>query len=476
MKVIKNYLYNVVYQILLLLVPLITVPYIARVLGPELVGINSYTNSWMTFFMLVGQMGIALYGNREVAYHRDDPIDRSRIFWGIETLQGITILLALIAYLAAVLLFSTTFKRYFLLQSFWIIAAGLDVSWYFMGMENFQRIVFRNMLVKLASVALIFLLIKNQSDLGKYIALLGLSNLAGNLTLWPYLKDEIKWVPISTWHPFKHFYPALLLFIPTITTQVYLVVNRLMLGRMSTQNQLGQFQNTDQIIKVVLAVATASGQVMLPHIANKFSKGDVKGIRESLYNSFDFITAIAVPMMFGIMAVAKPFAPWFLGRQYDAAGILMMFEAPVILFIAWSNVTGTQYLMPINRTKEYTVSVTVGAVVNVIANLFLIALWGAKGATIATDISELTVTAIQLFYIRGTIERRRLFKNSWKYIISGGLMFIVVYRLALIINMTVINLAIEVLVGMIVYLLGIILLKAPIVDQAIDLIQKRRKQ
>ena len=90
MKVIKNYLYNVVYQILLLLVPLITVPYISRVLGPELVGINSYTNSWMTFFMLVGQMGIALYGNREVAYHRENPIERSKIFWGIELLQVIT--------------------------------------------------------------------------------------------------------------------------------------------------------------------------------------------------------------------------------------------------------------------------------------------------------------------------------------------------------------------------------------------------
>lgn len=474
MKVIKNYLYNVVYQVLLLIVPLITVPYIARVLGPELVGINSYTNSWMTFFMLVGQMGIALYGNREVAYHRDNILDRSRIFWGIELLQAITIIVALLAYLAAVLLFSTTFKKYFLLQSFWIIAAGLDVSWFFMGMENFQRIVFRNMLVKLASVTLIFLLIKGPSDLGKYIALLGLSNVVGNLTLWPYLKDEIKWVPISTWHPFKHLYPALLLFVPTITTQVYLVVNRLMLGRMSTQNQLGQFQNTDQIIKVVLAVATASGQVMLPHIANQFSKGDVKGIRTSLYNSFDFITAIATPMTFGIMAIAKPFAPWFLGRQYDAAGILMMFEAPVILFIAWSNVTGTQYLMPINRTKEYTVSVTIGAVVNIIANLFLIALWGAKGATLATDISEFTVTVVQLFYIRGTIQRRRLFKSTWKYLLSGAMMFIVVYRLAAIINMTVVNLAIEVLVGVIVYLLGVIFLKAPIVDQAIGLIQSRR--
>ena len=198
MKVIKNYLYNVVYQVLLLIVPLITVPYIARVLGPELVGINSYTNSWMTFFMLVGQMGIAFYGNREVAYHRDDIHDRSRIFWGIELLQAITIIIALSAYLGAVLLFSTTFKKYFLLQSFWIIAAGLDVSWFFMGMENFQRIVFRNMLVKLASVALIFLLIKGPNDLGKYIALLGLSNVVLNTFTQPYyylfLRLQLKFI------------------------------------------------------------------------------------------------------------------------------------------------------------------------------------------------------------------------------------------------------------------------------------------
>ena len=474
MKVIKNYLYNVVYQILLLLVPLITVPYISRVLGPELVGINSYTNSWMTFFMLVGQMGIALYGNREVAYHRENPIERSKIFWGIELLQLITITCALIAYLGAVLLFSTTFKEYFLLQSFWIIAAGVDVSWYFMGVENFQRIVFRNMLVKLASVALIFLVVKGNNDLGKYIALLGLSNLVGNLTLWPYLKDEIKWVPISTWHPFRHFYPALLLFVPTITTQVYLVVNRLMLGRMSTQSQLGQFQYTDQIIKVILAVVTASGQVMLPHIANKFSKGDVKGIRDSLYNSFDFITAIAIPMMFGIMAIAKQFAPWFLGKQFNDAGILMMIEAPVILFIGWSNVTGTQYLMPINRTKEYTVSVTVGAVINVITNLFLIALWGARGATLATDISEFAVAAVQLVYIRQTISRRKLFGQMWKYLLSGGIMFIITYRLAMIMNMTIPNLAIEVIIGAVIYIIGIFILRAPVINQAIALINSRK--
>ena len=329
--------------------------------------------------------------------------------------------------------------------------------------------------MKLASVALIFLIVKGHDDLGKYIALMGLSNLVGNLTLWPYLRKEIKWVPIKLWRPFQHFYPALLLFIPTITTQIYQVVNRLMLGRMSTQNQLGQFQNADQIVKVVLAVVTASGQVMLPHIANKFSNGDVKGIRESLYNSFDFITALAVPMMFGIMAIAKPFAPWFLGAQFNDAGTLMMIEAPIILFIGWSNVTGTQYLMPINRTKEFTISVTLGAVVNVIANLFLIAFGGAKGASLATVISELTVTVAQLFYIRGTIRRRQLFNNVWKYLLSGMLMFIIVYRLASVIQMTVANLVLEVALGAAVYAMGVFLLHAPIVQQAFTLINSRNK-
>lgn len=476
MKVIKNYLYNAIYQILLLIIPLITVPYVSRVLGPDLVGINEYTNSWMTFFLMFGQLGVSLYGNREVAYHRDSKEERSRIFWGIECLQTLTITFSLSLYIIATLLFSTTFKKYFLLQSFWIIAAGVDVSWYFMGIENFQRIVTRNLVVKLASIALIFTLVKSHSDLGIYILILGLSSLVGNLTLWPYLRKDIQWIPVTNWKPFVHFYPALLLFIPTITTQIYVVVNRLMLGRMSTQNQLGQFGNTDKIIKVILAVVTASGTVMLPHIANKFSNGDVKGVRDSLYHSFDFITALAVPMMFGVMAVAEPLAPWFLGHAFASAGKLMMIEAPIILFIAWSNVTGTQYLMPVNRTKEYTISVTIGAIVNIVANFLLIALFSAKGAALATDISELAVTAVQLFYIRTTIKRRRLFKATWKYLLCGFIMFLIVYRLSHVINMSIANLVVEVIVGAVVYVICIITVHAPIVDQGVKLIYGLKKK
>lgn len=473
MKVIKNYLYNASYQILNLLIPLITVPYISRVLGAHDVGINEYTNSWVTFFYLMGQMGITLYGNREVAYHRDDLYERSRTFWGVEALQMLTVSASLIAYLAAVFLFSTTFKQYFLLQGIWIVATGLDVSWYFMGLENFKVTVVRNTFVRLISIVLIFTIIKDTNDLGKYIAILGGTQLMGNLTLWPYLKDNVVWVKVSKWHPFQHFYPALLLFIPTITTQVYLVLNRLMLGRMSTQVALGNFGQADKIVKFVLAIVTATGTVMLPHVANKFAKGDVKGVRNSLYSSFNFVSAISVPMMFGLMAISARFAPWFLGSDFELAGRIMFLESPIIVLIAWSNVTGTQYLMPVNRVKEYTTSVTIGAVSNVIFNLFLIEGWGANGAAVATVCSEFLVTASQIAMIRGTIKRRKLFREQWKYFLCGFLMYLVVNRICLVINMTVANLCLEVMVGMIVYFLGLLLTKASIIGEAQKLLNNK---
>ena len=475
MKVIKNYLYNAGYQILNMIIPLITVPYISRVLGAHDVGINEYTNSWVTFFFLMGQMGITLYGNREVAYHRDDLYKRSQTFWGVEALQLLTVSSAFVLYLVAVFLFSTTFKEFFLLQVIWIIATGVDISWYFMGLEEFRITVVRNTLVKIASLILIFTVVKTSNDLGKYILILGASQLVGNLTLWPYLRGNIIWVSIKKWHPFKHFYPSLLLFIPTITTQVYLVLNRLMLGRMSTQADLGNFGQADKIVKFVLAVVTATGTVMLPHVANKFAKGDIKGVRNSLYSSFNFVSAIAVPMMFGLMAIAKKFGPWFLGREFVLAGSVIFLEAPIILLIAWSNVTGTQYLMPVNRVKEYTTSVTIGALSNVVFNFVLIGKYGANGAAIATVGSEFLVTASQLWMIRNTISRRKMFRETWKYLFCGMIMFIVVNRICSVINMTVANLILEVVVGAIIYLLGLILTKASILNEGQTILKKKNQ-
>lgn len=242
---------------------------------------------------------------------------------------------------------------------------------------------------------------------------------------------------------------------------------------MSTQADLGNFGQADKIVKFVLAVVTATGTVMLPHVANKYAKGDVKGVRDSLYSSFNFVSAISVPLMFGLMAIARKFGPWFLGNEFVLSGSVMFIESPVILLIAWSNVTGAQYLMPVNRVKEFTSSVTIGAVSNAILNLFLIKEWGANGAALATVLSELLITVSQLWMIRNTISRRKLFRETWKYLLCGMVMFIVVNRICSVINMTVANLILEVVVGAIIYLLGLILTKASILDEAQKLLKKR---
>lgn len=242
---------------------------------------------------------------------------------------------------------------------------------------------------------------------------------------------------------------------------------------MSTQVALGNFGQADKIVKFVLAVVTATGTVMLPHVANKFAKGNIKGVRDSLYSSFNFVSALSVPMMFGLMAISTKLAPWFLGADFELAGRIMFLESPIIVLIAWSNVTGTQYLMPVNRVKEYTTSVTVGAVSNIIFNLFLIEGWGANGAAVATVLSEFLVSATQIAMIRGTIKRRKLFREQWKYFLCGFLMYLVVNRICMIVNMTIANLLLEVIIGAGIYFLGLVLTKASILGEAQKLISQR---
>lgn len=472
-------MYNASYQILLMLAPLLTTPYVSRILGAHNNGINTYTNGWVTFFCLFGQLGIGLYGNREIAYCRNNKKKRSKIFWEIFILQLMTSSVALIFYLFAVFEFSSTFKLFFLLQTIYIINGAIDISWYFMGMEDFKKTVTRNTLVKVISIILIFLLVRSKNDLVKYIILLGLSSFIGNLTLWPYLCKQINFIKLSSLKPFKHFYPTLLLFIPTITTQIYLVVNRIMLGRMSNQVSVSQFDFGDKMIKLALSLVTATGSVMLPHIANKFAEGDIKSIRDSLYKSFDFATALAIPIMFGLMAISPTFAPWFLGSEYGPTSKVIFYEAPAILFIAWSNVTGTQYLMPIHREKEYTISVTIGAIINVIANFYFIKTHGVNGAAFVTVLSELSILIVQLMFIHGTIKRRQLFTALWKYLLAGIIMYLVVSRLNLIMKMNLANLAFQILAGTIIYIITLSILKAPIIEQAqiilISLLKKKEK-
>jgi len=470
MQVVKNYLYNAFYQIFILLVPLITTPYLSRVLGPTGVGINAYTNSIIQYFILFGSIGVNLYGNRQIAFVRGDRTKMTQTFYEIFFMRIITVIIAFIAFIAF-LSIEHQYHGYYWAQSVSLIAAAFDISWFFMGVENFAVTVLRNFVVKILTLISIFLFVKDQSDLGLYILILSLSLLLGNLTLFPSLKRYVGRPIFNRLRVWRHLIPSFALFVPQIATQVYLVVNKTMLGAMVSVQASGYFDQSDKIIKMVLAIVTATGTVMLPHVANAFVHGEHEKTRDYLYRSFSFVSALAFPMFLGIMAVATKFVPLFFTNRFRAVSPLMMIEAVVILLIAWSNAIGTQYLLPTKQTKTYTISVVMGAIVNIVMNVPLIIMWGAVGATIATVLSEITVTAYQLFIIRKQIDYRKLFTDNWKYLIAGLGMFALVNALDGQLATNWLMLIVEIIIGIIFYGLLLLVLRVKLIKEAIQLIK-----
>lgn len=464
MKIVKNYFYTVGYNILILLTPLLTVPYISRVLGPTGVGINASTNSVITYFLLFGTVGITIYGNREIAFIRDNYKERSQTFWEIEFLQIITITLAYLAFLLF-LLFEHQFKLYFFYQSFYIIAGAFDISWYFMGLEDFKKTVLRNTLVKLISLLAIFTLVKNHNDTGIYILILSVSQLLGNLTLWPYLRKSVDRPKWRSLHLFRHLRPSVALFIPQIATTVYLALNKTMLWQLDSVTASGFYDYSDKLVKLILALVTATGTVMLPHIANLYMKSQIEKVKEYLYASFDFVLSISIPMAFGVAGIATSLAPWFFGPQFASVNVLLMIEAPVIVLIGISNVLGQQFLLPTKRTKDYTLSVTIGAVVNILCNIPLIIFWGVQGAMFATLFSELCVTAYQMYVTRNDLSIQRLMNSFLKYLFAGLAMFIVVYQLNINMKISASSLVEQMIIGLLIYVGFILILQPRILDE-----------
>ena len=350
---------------------------------------------------------------------------------------------------------------------------AFDISWFFNGIENFKVTVIKNSIVKIVSLFSIFLFVKSSSDVFIYILILGLSTLIGNFTLWNNLFHRLNKIQLKKLNPWKHLIPTLNLFLPQIATQIYVQLNRTMLGVMVSEIDSGYYQYSDTIIKLVLSLVTAIGAVMLPHIANAVSKGDINVANTMLYKSFNFVSLLAYPTMFGVASIAIKLAPKYFGAGYEPVGKAMMIESIIILAIAWSNALGVQYLIPMNRIKQFTASVTVGALVNILLNIPLIKLWGLYGAMFSTVISEISVTMYQLWVVRDLLKFKMLFKEHWKYISSSLVMFLIVHHLNNTMKDTWGMMVLEILVGMLVYGILLLIFRASMIIEGQKIIKSK---
>lgn len=474
-SVTKNYIYNLAYQILIIILPVITTPYISRILGVENIGIYSYTLSISAFFILFGSLGIALYGKREIAYVQKDRKKYTIAFWEILILRVITMSISLIVF-CFTFVRNGDYQNYFKILILEIIANCIDISWFFQGLEEFKKTVIRNMLVKIISVICIFTFVKTKQDLTKYFIIYVMSILLGNGSLWLYLPRFLDKIKIKELNIKKHLKPTVSLFLPQIAVEVYTILDRTMIGLIiNDKSEVGFYDQSQKIIKMLLTIITSLGTVMLPRIANNFANGKKKKIVKYMKKSFNMVFFLSFPMIFGIISISAIFVPKFFGEGYEKVAILMNVISPIIIFIGLSNVVGTQYLLPTKRQKEYTISVVCGAIVNFIINISLIWKYGAIGASIGTVIAEFTVTAVQIYFIKKDFNIWKIVKSSRNYLMASLIMFVICLIIRSIVRKPYFSMALQVIIGGIVYLTILIILEDKFVFEIIDRIRKKVK-
>lgn len=452
-EVKKNFIYNIIYQVLILILPLISVPYVSRVIGTEGVGIYSFTYSIVYYFMIFAMLGLNNYGVRSIAKVRDNKEKLSKTFKEIYAMQCITSTIMIFCYLFYVIVFDNSYKNIAMIQTIYIISSLFDINWFFFGIEKFKLTVTRNTVIKVLTLIAIFGLVKTSSDVWIYTLILSLGTLLSQLALFPFLKKYIKPVKIKIKDIKKHFKPCLKLFLPVIAIAIYRIMDKTMLGILKDVSQVGLYENAEKIINVPNAIITALGTVTLPRMSNLYSQNKPFESESLIEKSIQFIMFLAFPMALGLIAISKPFTLMFFGEQFLGSYPLIMILAITLIFLSWGNVLRTQYLIPKEKDKIYIISAIIGAVVNFVVNIILIYYFQAIGACLATVLAEFLVMFYQSYKIRHELPLRKYIKEVMPFFFKAVIMFIVIYPVQLLNISDLVVLILQLSLGVLIYAL-----------------------
>lgn len=448
----ENVVYNMLYQVLVTVLPIITTPYITRTLGLRANGIHSFTESIVTYFIILGSIGTSLYGIRKIAYVSDDGEQLSKVTAEIMLLKLALMLITLAVYIP-LLCINNEFAYIYRIQIINIVANGIDISWFYQGIEDFKKVTLRNLLVKMIFIACLFLFIKKPSDLSLYVFFTVVGALIGNLIMIYYLPKYIDIHSVKKVDLLCHIKPSLLLFVPQAMNYIYALLDRSMLGWMTNTDNVSIYDQAQRLVRMITAILQSVGYAMMARVANLTAGNDREGIKEYIKKSADFNFFLAFPATFGILGIADDFIPFFLGKEYVEVIPTLKVLSVLILTMSINNVLGVQLLMPIGKERAYTVATASGAVVNVLVNIILIPKLGILAACISSIAAEIVVLLISYYNARDMIDLSGILKgNIW--VVSASVIMYFAVRLVSHANIIIIlKLILELLVGGGVYFL-----------------------
>lgn len=448
----KNFIYNATYQVLILLIPFLTTPYLARTIGVKGVGIYSYTYSIVNYFMMFALLGMNTYGNREISKISDNNEKLNKTFSSIYFLQVILTVCVSLIYIMYILFFNKEYMLINIIQILYVVSVAFDINWFFCGMQEFKITVTRSGIIKIITFLLIITFVKNENDLWKYILILAMSTFLNQLILWFFINGRVKIVKVKMKDIVKHIKPTLILFIPVIATSVFKIMDKIMIGRIISVNEVGYYENAEKMLNIILSLVSALGTVTLPQMTYLFANKEMKKYNIILSKSLEFVLFIVFPVIFGFWAISDDLINIYLGSAFFKTSVLLNILAISLLFTPIANIIRMQILIPQSKDREYIIAVILGAIFNFLFNIILINKFDSIGAAIATVIAEFIVFLIEYLFTMQYIEVKKIISQMLRFCISAMVMYIIIGAIAKKIDNIYLRLTIEILIGGIVYI------------------------
>jgi len=420
----KNYLYNSILTTVGFVFPLITFPYVTRVLGPEGIGKVKFAESIVVYFVTLANLGIPMYGIREIAKVRDNQEKLNKVFTELFVVNIVSMILATI-FFSILFVFVHKIqeeKLLFVIMGVTIFLNVFSIDWFFRGMENYRYISLRSLFALSFSLILLFVFVKSAED---YIIYAGITVVASSgikiLNIF-YRRNFVKFV-FNELNLKRHVKPILVFFSTTIAISIYLNLDIVMLGFLSGDRYVGLYTAAIKPIKIVTAIIASLGVVLVPRLSYYLSAKNFFQFEELSKKSLNFVFFFSIPCSIMIFLLADEIILLLTGNLFISASITLKLLSVLIIFLVISNFYSLQILVPQNKEK-YVLYITISAaVVNIVLNFLLIPQYHHNGAAIATLLAEFVATILNIYFVKNYY-KVRLFSKEYLMLLLISLTFI----------------------------------------------------
>lgn len=449
----RNFIYQIIYQLTVMIMPILTVPIVTNIFGAGGIGVWNYIYSIVTYFVVFSSLGLANYGTREISVVSHDKKKRSQKFWELEIFNLLFVLITAVVYFLCTYFFFP-YKLYFYIMALAVLSSIFDVSWFFLGISDFYRIALYNVIIKLLTFFSIVIFVKSKEDFNMYVMIQALSIFASQFIFFVLLRKKIYFCLPKLAAISQHFYPASIFFISKVSSSLFLNINKTLLGVFATMSAVGIYSNSLILVQMSTGILNAINAVMLPRMSKlMINRSNKKKILLELDKSIHFQLFLSIAMAFGISLINKNMINWLFNEQFNQMLVIVPIMAASIVLQTFYNCIAIQYLIPKNEMKSYNLSIVIGLIVTVILSSILIPIIGIYGAVLSYIIGQFSIA----IYRYVNFIKQEQFSFRWRMLIwcllSGVVMYIVTDRMTIYMPQNIVTTFIQVGIGVCIYLL-----------------------